>query len=148
MLAASPAWLKTRLFSAGCDSVLSLITLAVAATLLYSFFSWVFSGARWTVVAANIRFLMAGSLPVAEIWRAWVGAIVFVLMTGASLGTLVAIRRTKAFFAMLGVLSLAALLLWAAGHPFKSEEHTSDLQSLMRISYAVFCVQNKRLQQD
>src|SRR3546814_9573594 len=25
----------------------------------------------------------------------------------------------------------------------RSEEHTSELQSLMRISYAVFCVQNK-----
>src|SRR3546814_10542862 len=24
-------------------------------------------------------------------------------------------------------------------HEFRSEEHTSDLQSLMRISYAVFC---------
>src|SRR3546814_3069932 len=27
----------------------------------------------------------------------------------------------------------------AAGHP-RSEEHTSELQSLMRISYAVFCL--------
>src|SRR3546814_4025185 len=26
----------------------------------------------------------------------------------------------------------------------RSEEHTSELQSLMRISYAVFCVQNKK----
>src|SRR3546814_8106212 len=25
----------------------------------------------------------------------------------------------------------------------RSEEHTSDLQSLMRISYAVFCLKNK-----
>src|SRR3546814_20782022 len=25
-------------------------------------------------------------------------------------------------------------------HDFRSEEHTSELQSLMRISYAVFCV--------
>src|SRR3546814_2056932 len=25
----------------------------------------------------------------------------------------------------------------------RSEEHTSELQSLMRISYAVFCLQNK-----
>src|SRR3546814_2487547 len=25
--------------------------------------------------------------------------------------------------------------------PFRSEEHTSELQSLMRISYAVFCLQ-------
>src|SRR3546814_1209089 len=27
---------------------------------------------------------------------------------------------------------------------FRSEEHTSELQSLMRISYAVFCLKQKR----
>src|SRR3546814_4049207 len=27
---------------------------------------------------------------------------------------------------------------------FRSEEHTSELQSLMRISYAVFCVKKKK----
>src|SRR3546814_2530122 len=30
-----------------------------------------------------------------------------------------------------------------AGRPFRSEEHTSELQSLMRISYAVFCLKQK-----
>src|SRR3546814_1416346 len=30
-----------------------------------------------------------------------------------------------------------------AAHPTRSEEHTSELQSLMRISYAVFCLQKK-----
>src|SRR3546814_3099836 len=29
----------------------------------------------------------------------------------------------------------------------RSEEHTSELQSLMRISYAVFCLKKKRKQQ-
>src|SRR3546814_10026482 len=28
--------------------------------------------------------------------------------------------------------------------PHRSEEHTSELQSLMRISYAVFCLKNKK----
>src|SRR3546814_5445241 len=28
---------------------------------------------------------------------------------------------------------------------FRSEEHTSELQSLMRISYAVFCLKKKQL---
>src|SRR3546814_3997203 len=28
-------------------------------------------------------------------------------------------------------------------HKFRSEEHTSELQSLMRISYAVFCLKKK-----
>src|SRR3546814_2410918 len=30
---------------------------------------------------------------------------------------------------------------------FRSEEHTSELQSLMRISYAVFCLKNKNKSQ-
>src|SRR3546814_2947567 len=31
----------------------------------------------------------------------------------------------------------------AARHDARSEEHTSELQSLMRISYAVFCLKKK-----
>src|SRR3546814_3070931 len=31
----------------------------------------------------------------------------------------------------------------AKGHDHRSEEHTSELQSLMRISYAVFCLKKK-----
>src|SRR3546814_4279536 len=62
---------------------------------------------------------------------------------------------------------VVALLVWAlfvspravlAVHPFiravvellvylsRSEEHTSELQSLMRISYAVFCLKQTKLQ--
>src|SRR3546814_8434604 len=32
----------------------------------------------------------------------------------------------------------------AAGETERSEEHTSELQSLMRISYAVFCLKKKK----
>src|SRR3546814_2541317 len=33
------------------------------------------------------------------------------------------------------------------GDPSRSEEHTSELQSLMRISYAVFCLKKKKTTQ-
>src|SRR3546814_1862388 len=33
-------------------------------------------------------------------------------------------------------------IAWALQH--RSEEHTSELQSLMRISYAVFCLKKKK----
>src|SRR3546814_10892811 len=33
------------------------------------------------------------------------------------------------------------------GATFRSEEHTSELQSLMRSSYAVFCLKKKKLTQ-
>src|SRR3546814_3181358 len=44
------------------------------------------------------------------------------------------------------------ILLWlnfdssTAAFQFRSEEHTSELQSLMRISYAVFCLKKKNKQ--
>src|SRR3546814_1605432 len=39
--------------------------------------------------------------------------------------------------------ALSAVLLEIGGNLPRSEEHTSELQSLMRISYAVFCLKNK-----
>src|SRR3546814_5431645 len=49
-----------------------------------------------------------------------------------------------------GISSLADLprietgmLSWNTGLAVRSEEHTSELQSLMRISYAVFCLKKK-----
>src|SRR3546814_2251486 len=39
------------------------------------------------------------------------------------------------------MVPLAAVALWmGVYHESRSEEHTSELQSLMRISYAVFCL--------
>src|SRR3546814_7839208 len=35
---------------------------------------------------------------------------------------------------------------FCAAARFRSEEHTSELQSLMRISYAVFCLKKKKKQ--
>src|SRR3546814_1508443 len=42
--------------------------------------------------------------------------------------------------------SIAAMVIRCDGRTFfagRSEEHTSELQSLMRISYAVFCLKKK-----
>src|SRR3546814_3160083 len=52
-------------------------------------------------------------------------------------------RRTAIviFFGAIGM----ALGGWLGGFVYdRSEEHTSELQSLMRISYAVFCLKKKK----
>src|SRR3546814_3978279 len=41
-------------------------------------------------------------------------------------------------------LHAAQRMLDAPSHAERSEEHTSELQSLMRISYAVFCLKKKK----
>src|SRR3546814_5394018 len=48
-----------------------------------------------------------------------------------------------------GVISWRAVseretMRWPSQGDSRSEEHTSELQSLMRISYAVFCLQKKK----
>src|SRR3546814_7158032 len=44
-----------------------------------------------------------------------------------------------------GLIDACQLMTECGGNSaFRSEEHTSELQYLMRISYAVFCLQNKK----
>src|SRR3546814_9696705 len=42
------------------------------------------------------------------------------------------------------IWSVPLLIIVALGALTRSEEHTSELQSLMRISYAVFCLKKKK----
>src|SRR3546814_5213198 len=51
----------------------------------------------------------------------------------------VAIERARAGIAVATAAAVPDPTLRAG---FRSEEHTSELQSLMRISYAVFCLKN------
>src|SRR3546814_8409602 len=65
------------------------------------------------------------------------------------------LRRTDSRYALAGTdihllflrrhgAELVGLHRWRRGFGRRSEEHTSELQSLMRISYAVFCLKKKR----
>src|SRR3546814_3655915 len=57
----------------------------------------------------------------------------------------VSIRMVFKEFPILGSNSIfAAKAALAANAQGRSEEHTSELQSLMRISYAVFCLKKKK----
>src|SRR3546814_8557956 len=46
-----------------------------------------------------------------------------------------------------GLLTGAVVIETVFSLPGRSEEHTSELQSLMRISYAVFCLKKKKNKQ-
>src|SRR3546814_1984655 len=46
--------------------------------------------------------------------------------------------------ALVLILAVFAAAAGAIGKSVRSEEHTSELQSLMRISYAVFCLKKQK----
>src|SRR3546814_5009416 len=56
-------------------------------------------------------------------------------ITNAKLGPI--IRGSAPYVGLMAAVLLVIL--------FRSEEHTSELQSLMSISYAVFCLKKKRI---
>src|SRR3546814_2609664 len=54
-------------------------------------------------------------------------------------------RIREALGELLASHDMRAITFGSAGD-YRSEEHTSELQSLMRISYAVFCLKKKKTQ--
>src|SRR3546814_829028 len=81
---------------------------------------------------------------VLSVWGRWRYDVVAVLSLMAGVGFGV-IDPDAAFagFGNAAVVTVAAVL--AISHALgRSEEHTSELQSLMRISYAVFCLKKKK----
>src|SRR3546814_10492837 len=84
---------------------------------------------------------------------------------GSALGTYVIAVQVGAILAVLGLyrerfrslavaavggavevrsLAIAIIVAFIPAGVVRSEEHTSELQSLMRISYAVFCLKKKK----
>src|SRR3546814_7182218 len=59
------------------------------------------------------------------------------ILTDMGRATMEALKMLVAFVEFFGQMMVA---MWEL---VRSEEHTSELQSLMRISYAVFCLQKK-----
>src|SRR3546814_7186305 len=86
--------------------------------------------------------------------RLGLGAVLGYLIAGALVGPqglgLVGGAESKLAIAEIGIVLLLFLVglelkpqrLWRLKRD-RSEEHTSELQSLMRISYAVFCLKKK-----
>src|SRR3546814_10357296 len=71
--------------------------------------------------------------------RADVGAIGQIGMPGDD----PAEGKDKAAFGQIPKVELGCRCKFCGARRFRSEEHTSELQSLMRISYAVFCLKKK-----
>src|SRR3546814_10443661 len=69
------------------------------------------------------------------------GAVIGMMALAALRGEWAALHRSHAPVPWRRLLLAAG---FGQGLAMRSEEHTSELQSLMRISYAVFCLKNKK----
>src|SRR3546814_6269287 len=81
-------------------------------------------------------------------WRLGIPTIVVLLAAGFALGPATGILNpSDDFGAFIGAgisVAVSVIVLEGGLGLNRSEEHTSELQSLMRISYAVFCLKKKK----
>src|SRR3546814_9216557 len=101
-------------------------------------------GGMWSGIAylpAISLFFAAASLGLPGTVN-FVGEFLILIGTFASAPWITAIATSGLVFG--SVYSLIMIHRAYFGPTKRSEEHTSELQSLMRISYAVFCLKKKK----
>jgi len=101
-------WAYKNLFRTWYDSLLTLLSIGLIYLLIRPFLTWLFITARWEVIQVNLRLLMVGQYPLAEVWRIWLCLEVQATLIGFSWGIWLRGRR------LLGV----ALLLVPVGFAF------------------------------
>src|SRR3546814_5456540 len=84
---------------------------------------------------ASLGFALPGMIDEYGVSRATASLLAFFALVGTVLGSFVWGIVADIYGRKASILLSAVM--------FRSEEHTSELQSLMRISYAVFCLKKK-----
>src|SRR3546814_5022744 len=85
------------------------------------------------LVASALTSGLSSSIAISAIVSIIVGSFVYAFVLGTTF--------LKGLF--IGIVALVITVIVAIVFGGRSEEHTSELQSLMRISYAVFCLKKK-----
>src|SRR3546814_5421328 len=120
-----------------------LFDLLVFFSSYYLFVVFFFSSRRRHTRCALVTGVQTCALPIS--WRGSSGAVSALTCSGTKV-------MLPAYLLLSQSLGLLVCLRWRPFGPAqgampsmpRSEEHTSELQSLMRISYAVFCLKKKK----
>ena len=97
-------WVYRNLFSSWFNALLTFVALALLYALGKGLITWAVTEANWEVVLVNMRLLMVGQYPVAEMWRVWLCLHLLAAVGGLSWGIWVRGYR------LIGLLVLASLL--------------------------------------
>src|SRR3546814_9061325 len=114
--------------------------IAIAATLFVGDYRWDGSPMLWIGLAWSVLALSTAGLSLL-VWLVRHQGPTRMSMLLLLVPPLAAVEAWLLFGERLGPVQLIGFALALGG---RSEEHTSELQSLMRISYAVFCLKKKK----
>ncbi len=99
-------WVYRNLFSTWYNTLLTLLGLGLAYATLKPFLTWIFTKARWDIISVNLRLLMVGQYPTAELWRVWLCLYLLTALFGLSWGIWVRRRSPMIWLALLAPVLL------------------------------------------
>lgn len=107
-------WVQKNLFNSWLNGILTLVSLALLYIVLTGIIGWALTTADWNIVRVNLRLFLVGQYPVDQLWRIWLGVILFAGLAGVSWAVWRrTINRWVGTAALLIPLALAALPLAA-----------------------------------
>ena len=80
-------WVKLNLFSGPLNTILTLISLAVALFAVTKLFDFLFLDGDWQVIRANMKGYMVGAFPIEEVWRVWASFYLVAFLAGLTWGS-------------------------------------------------------------
>lgn len=100
-------WLKENLFSSWYNTLLTLLALAFLYVVLKGVVGWALTQANWAVIPPNLKLLLVGFYPQAELWRVWVVLYLILGLVGLSAGIWGKLLRDAVV-----LIGSAVVLLW------------------------------------
>ncbi len=98
-------WMRKNLFSTWYNALLTIFSLILIYALVKPFLNWLLNVADWEVIQVNLRLLMVGQYPQAQVQRVWLCLYILAAIVGLSWGIWVHRRR------VVGLLLLLAPVL-------------------------------------
>lgn len=99
-------WARKNLFGSWIDSILTIIGVLIFYWTIKGSLTWIFTVAKWEVVAVNLRLFMIGQYPLEQAWRLWLALAFIMFLAGNSL----AMWARKSYFATISLLAFPVLL--------------------------------------
>ncbi len=110
IFATSSLWLRRNLFSSRWNSMLTIVTIAFGAFLMFSIGRFVLVSADWESVEVNRRLLALATYPTGEEWRLWPPLFVLGLSAGLGYGLWSSVSRTELVISFLTSIFLFATI--------------------------------------
>jgi general L-amino acid transport system permease protein len=77
-------WMRKNLFNSVGNGILTILASLLIFWAVRGLLVWIFTVAEWRVIAANLRLILLGQYPIAEVWRIWASLYLLSFLTGNS----------------------------------------------------------------